>query len=102
MNAWPRSRTRKMSKDPHKPALHWKLARSCWPGLQGTSASGWLLSALHEKPDYGPPAHQALADFYEAQGDAGEGRLPPGESRGKRPDKHSAVGPLPVIDTPES
>jgi predicted Zn-dependent protease len=62
-------RTRKMSQDPHNPALHCEMGTLLLSQGYKDLGERWLLSALHEKPDYAP-AHKALADFYEAQGDA--------------------------------
>jgi predicted Zn-dependent protease len=62
-------RTRKMSQDPHNPALHCELGTLLLGLGQKELGERWLLSALNEKPDYAP-AHQALAAYYEEQGDA--------------------------------
>jgi tetratricopeptide (TPR) repeat protein len=62
-------RTRKMSQDPHNPALHCEMGTLLISLGYKDVGERWLLSALHEKPDYAP-AHKALADFYEEQGDA--------------------------------
>jgi predicted Zn-dependent protease len=61
-------RTRKMSQDPHNPALHCELGTLLLSLGYKEVGESWLLSALHEKADYAP-AHKALADYYEEQGD---------------------------------
>ncbi len=60
--------TRQMSQRPHDPAVHCELGRLYLE--RGAKAAGedWLLSALRLDPHY-RPAHEALAKFYEEQGD---------------------------------
>jgi predicted Zn-dependent protease len=58
---------RKLPMAPHDPALHYQFAMLLREmGFTDLSVT-WLLSALHEDPRY-RPAHLALADYYDKQG----------------------------------
>jgi predicted Zn-dependent protease len=72
-------RTRKMSQDPHNPALHCELGTLLLSLGYKDVGEIWLLSALREKPDYAP-AHKALAALYEEQGDAEKAAYHRGEA----------------------
>jgi predicted Zn-dependent protease len=72
-------RTRKMSQDPHNPALHCELGTLLLSLGYKEIGERWLLSALNEKSDYAP-AHKALAAFYEEQGDAEKAAYHRGEA----------------------
>jgi tetratricopeptide (TPR) repeat protein len=61
--------TRKMSQRPHDPALHAELGVLLIQTGQKEVGKGWLESALGLDPGC-RPAHAALADYYEAEGDA--------------------------------
>jgi tetratricopeptide (TPR) repeat protein len=61
--------TRKMSKRPRDPAVHTELGILLIQMGQREAGSRWLLSALHLDQGY-RPAHAALADHYQAEGDA--------------------------------
>jgi Tfp pilus assembly protein PilF len=60
--------TEEMQQRPHDPALHHELALLMMDQGQPEEAVKWLERALKEDPSY-PPAHQALADFYQQGGD---------------------------------
>jgi predicted Zn-dependent protease len=85
-------RTRKMSKDPHNPALHCEMGTLLLSLGYKDVGEQWLLSALREKPDYAP-AHKALADFYEEQGDTENAAL----HRGKAAEAASGTGTPPSV-----
>src|SRR5262249_35079092 len=57
------------SEQPLDPALHGEMGLLLLRSGQESAAESWLLSALSLDPDY-RPAHAALADYYERQGDA--------------------------------
>ncbi len=61
-------RTRKLSEQPLDPALHCEMGVLLLRRGHNKAGEGWLLSALKLKPDY-QPAHAALAEYYERQGD---------------------------------
>jgi tetratricopeptide (TPR) repeat protein len=61
-------RSRKMSERPLDPALHYEMGTLLLRSGHKEVAETWLLSALNLDPDY-RPAHEALADYYESQGD---------------------------------
>jgi predicted Zn-dependent protease len=61
--------TEEMQQRPHDPALQHELALLMMDQGQAEEALKWLDRALKEDPSY-PPAHQALADFYQQGGDA--------------------------------
>ena len=61
--------TRKMSTTPHAPELHYELGMLLLSAGHKDVGETWLLSALREKPDF-RSAHVALAEFYEAEGNA--------------------------------
>jgi tetratricopeptide (TPR) repeat protein len=60
---------RQMSKHPRDPALHCELGALLIALDKKESGERWLWSALHLDPNF-RPAHLALADLYEAQGEA--------------------------------
>ena len=60
--------SRKLFEQPLNPALHYEMGVLLLHGGHVKAGEGWLLSAVHLKPDY-QPAHAALAEFYERQGD---------------------------------
>jgi predicted Zn-dependent protease len=55
---------------PHDPSLHYELGRILLHGGAVEEGLAWLQSALQEDPGYGP-AHEALAEYYEALGNQG-------------------------------
>jgi tetratricopeptide (TPR) repeat protein len=59
---------RKLPVRPHDPALQCELGRLLLDLGRPDLGERWLLSALHEDERY-EPAHAALADFYDKQGD---------------------------------
>lgn len=61
--------TRKMSERPHDPAVHCELGTLLIRMGHKEVGHRWLLSALKEDPGY-RPAHAALADYYQARGEA--------------------------------
>jgi predicted Zn-dependent protease len=61
--------TRLMAEKPLDPALHAELGSLLIDLGHGKVGESWLLSALHLDPANGP-AHAALADYYQARGDA--------------------------------
>jgi predicted Zn-dependent protease len=61
--------TRLMAQTPNDPALHAELGTLLIELGHARVGESWLLSALHLDPQYGP-AHAALADCYQARGDA--------------------------------
>jgi tetratricopeptide (TPR) repeat protein len=62
-------RSRKMSERPLDPALHYEMGTLLLRAGHKEVGESWLLSALSLDPNY-RPAHAALADYYESQGDA--------------------------------
>ena len=58
-----------MNVRPRDPALHCELGRLFLERGNRPAAERWLLSAVQLDPHY-RPAHEALAAFYEEQGDA--------------------------------
>jgi Tfp pilus assembly protein PilF len=67
-------RSRKMSERPLDPALHTEMGILVLRAGHKEVGEGWLLSALALDPDY-RPAHEALADYYESQGDSTRAKL---------------------------
>jgi tetratricopeptide (TPR) repeat protein len=61
--------TRLLSMRPHDPALHYELGKLLLDQGQTERGLSWLRSAVNKDPGY-QPANQALADYYQAQGDA--------------------------------
>jgi tetratricopeptide (TPR) repeat protein len=61
--------TRAMSERPHDPALHCELGLLLLEMGHKEVGYRWLLSALRLEEGY-RPAHAALADYYQAEGDA--------------------------------
>jgi tetratricopeptide (TPR) repeat protein len=61
-------RSRKMSERPLDPALHCEMGVLLLRGGHKDVGEKWLHSALGLDPDY-RPAHAALAEYYERQGD---------------------------------
>ena len=59
---------RKLSEKPLDPALHYEMGVLLLRAGHQATGVGWLQSALDLDPDY-RPAHAALADYYERQGD---------------------------------
>lgn len=62
-------RSRKLSVQPLDPALHYEMGVLLLRGGHKAVGESWLLSALALDPDY-RPAHAALADYYQSQGDS--------------------------------
>jgi predicted Zn-dependent protease len=62
-------KSRKLSEQPLDPALHYEMGVLLLRNGQKGAGESWLLSALSLDPDY-RPAHAALAEHYERQGDA--------------------------------
>ncbi len=62
-------RSRKLSERPLDPALHYEMGTLLLRSGHNEVGESWLLSALALDPDY-RPAHAALADYYESQGDS--------------------------------
>jgi tetratricopeptide (TPR) repeat protein len=60
---------RKMSQRPYDPALHCELGTLLISLGYRELGAGWLHGALQKDPNY-QPAHAALADYYEQEGDA--------------------------------
>jgi predicted Zn-dependent protease len=60
--------SRLMAEKPHDPALHAELGGLLIELGNAREGEGWLLSALHLDPGY-RPAHAALAEYYQKQGD---------------------------------
>jgi Tfp pilus assembly protein PilF len=61
-------RSRKMSEQPLEPALHCEMGLLLLRAGHKDVGERWLKSALSLNPDY-RPAHAALAEFYQRQGD---------------------------------
>ena len=61
--------TRQMNVRPRDPALRCELGRLFLERGARPSAERWLLSAVQLDPHY-RPAHEALAQLYEEQGDS--------------------------------
>src|SRR5205085_1525002 len=62
-------RSRKLSEQPLDPALHYEMATLLLRAGNRAVAEHWLRSALNLDPDY-RPAHAALAEYYEQEGDS--------------------------------
>jgi tetratricopeptide (TPR) repeat protein len=62
-------RSRKLSEQPLDPALHYEMGVLLLRSGHPSTGERWLLSALSLDPSYSP-AHAALADYYQRQGDA--------------------------------
>ena len=60
--------SRKLSEQPLDPALHCEMGVLLLRDGHKSTGESWLHSALRLDPNY-QPAHAALADFYQAQGD---------------------------------
>ncbi len=61
--------TRQMTLRPRDPALHCEVGRLYLERGNKAAGEAWLLSALRLDPHY-RPAHESLAQFYEAEGEA--------------------------------
>jgi tetratricopeptide (TPR) repeat protein len=61
--------SRKLSEQPLDPALHYEMGALLLRSGHTRVGEGWLLSALSLDPNY-RPAHAALAEHYQRQGDA--------------------------------
>jgi tetratricopeptide (TPR) repeat protein len=63
--------SRKLSEQPLDPALHCEMGVLLLRNGHKSTGESWLKSALSLDPSY-KPAHAALAEFYQAQGDEGQ------------------------------
>jgi tetratricopeptide (TPR) repeat protein len=61
-------RSRKMAEQPLDPVLHYEMGVLLLRTGQQSAGEGWLLNALALDPAY-RPAHAALAEYYERQGE---------------------------------